>query len=205
MERAIGARVAKLGRKLVRERLDIFLPSAAIAIFWPWGETEGYEQLLWPLGAALSLWGLYLRAWSMKHCGKAGASEDGIKKLTTTGPYRIFRNPLYVANMFIVTGMLVISEVLWVIPAFLVYAGVRYDSIVKREEKALVLQFPGDYEAYCRKVPRWRPRLVLPFDRPRRSWGVVLQREALEIACCAVGAAVLMTKDLWLSGFVGGR
>lgn len=205
MEKNSTSRIAKLGRKLVRERLDIFLPFAIIAVFWPWGETEGYEHILWPIGAVLSLWGLYFRAWSMKHCGKAGASEDGIKKLTTTGPYRMCRNPLYVANMFIVTGLLLISEVLWIIPAFLVYASVRYNSIVSREERALVLQFPGDYEEYCSRVPRWRPRLVLPLDPPRRSWSVVLRREATEIACCAVGAAVLMTKDLWLSGFVFGK
>jgi protein-S-isoprenylcysteine O-methyltransferase Ste14 len=205
MEEKKHAGIAKLGRKLVRERLDIFLLFGIIAVLWPWGETEGYEHILWPAGAALSLGGLYLRAWSMKHCGKAGASEDGIKKLTTTGPYRIFRNPLYVANILIFTGLLALSEVLWIIPAFLVYAWVRYDSIVKREEGALILQFGGDYEDYCKKVPRWRPRLLLPLDRPRRSWGTVLNREAVEIACCAAGAVILLTKDIWLAGWILGK
>ena len=135
----------------------------------------------------------------------AGASEDGVKKLTDTGPYRICRNTLYVANIFIVTGLLVISEVLWIIPAFLVYAWVRYNSIVRREEGALILQFGEEYEEYSRRVPRWRPRLVLPFDRPRRGWGVVLQREAAEIACCAAGTVVLITKDLWLAGWIFGN
>ena len=205
MEEKNPTGLAKLGRKLVRERLDIFLPFAIIAIFCPWGETEGYEHILIPVGAVLSLAGLYFRAWSMKFCGKAGASEDGVKKLTDTGPYRICRNPLYVANIFIVTGLLVISEVLWIIPAFLVYAWVRYNSIIRREEGALILQFGEEYEEYSRRVPRWRPRLVLPFDRPRRGWGVVLQREAAEIACCAAGAVVLITKDLWLAGWIFGN
>ena len=115
-EKATG--LAKFGRKLVRERLDIFLPFAVIALFAPWGETEGFENLLIPIGAVISLGGLYLRGWSMRYCGKAGAQEDGVKKLTCTGPYRLFRNPLYVANIFIVTGLIVISEVLWILPAF---------------------------------------------------------------------------------------
>jgi protein-S-isoprenylcysteine O-methyltransferase Ste14 len=197
--------LAKLGRKLVRERLDIFLPFAIIAVFWPWGEVEGYEHILLPTGAALSLLGLYFRAWSMKHCGKAGASEDGVKKLTSTGPYRVCRNPLYVANILIVAGLLVVSEVLWVIPAFVVYAAMRYNSIVKREEGALVLQFGQEYEEYCSRVPRWYPRLVVPFDTPRRSWGTVLRREAVEIACCAAGAAILITKDIWLAKWILGN
>jgi protein-S-isoprenylcysteine O-methyltransferase Ste14 len=205
MERKKPAGIAKIIRKLVRERLDIFLPFGIIAVLWPWGETEGYEHILWPVGAVISLGGLYLRAWSMKHCGKAGASEDGIKKLTVTGPYRVCRNPLYIANIMIVAGLLAISEVLWIIPAFFVYAWVRYNSIVKREEGALILQFGDDYKNYCREVPRWRPRFLFPMDKPRRGWGIVLRREAAEIVCCAVGAAVLMTKDLWLAGWILGK
>ena len=205
MEEAKPKGLAKIGRKLVRERLDIFLPFAVIAVLCPWGETEGYEHILIPVGALLSLAGLYFRAWSMKYCGKAGASEDGVKRLTDTGPYRICRNPLYVANILIVSGLLVISEVLWIIPAFLVYAWVRYNSIVKREEGALILQFGEEYEQYVKRVPRWGPKLVLPFDKPRRGWGVVLRREAAEIACCAAGAAVLLTKDLWLAQWLLGN
>jgi len=134
----------------------------------------------------------------MKHCGKAGVSENKTKTLTTSGPYTIFRNPLYVANILIVMGLLVISEVLWIIPAFLVYAGIRYTSIIKREEGALKLQFGEDYESYCKRVHRWLPRLGLPAGKPKRGWRAVLAREAVEIACCAAGAGVLMTKDLWL-------
>lgn len=204
MEEKKASGIARLGRKLVRERLDIFLPFALIAVFWPWGETEGLEHILLPVGAIVSVCGLYLRIWSMKHCGKAGANEDGIKKLTVTGPYRICRNPLYVANILIVAGLLVISEVLWVIPAFFVYAAVRYDSIVRREEGALVIQFGDDYSDYCKQVHRWRPRFVLPLDKPRRGWRIVLRREAVEFACCLVGAAVLITKDRWLAGWLLG-
>lgn len=194
--------IARFGRKLVRERLDIFLPFAIIALFCTWGETKGHERILWPVGAALSLSGLYLRGWAMRHCGKAGIAEDGVKTLTTSGPYNIFRNPLYVANTVIVVGLLLVSEVLWVIPAFVVYAGVRYHSIVKREERALIIQFGSDFEEYCKRVPRWRARLALPSGRAKRGWGSVLRKEAVEIACCGAGAAVLITKDTWLAGWV---
>jgi len=198
------SQLAKMGRKLVRERLDIFLPFALIALFIPWVETEGYEQVIMPVGAAFSLFGLYLRGWSMRYCGKAGAQEDGVKKLTCTGPYRIFRNPLYVANILIMSGLIVLSEVLWVLPAFIVYAGVRYNSIVKREEMALIVQFGDDYKEYCGRVRRWFPSKLLPLDQPRRGWGVVLKNESVEIACCAVGAAVLILKDVWLKSWIFG-
>jgi protein-S-isoprenylcysteine O-methyltransferase Ste14 len=194
----------RLGRYLVRERLDIFAPFAVIAVFWPWGETEGVEFVIIPAGAFLSLSGLFLRAWSMRHCGKAGASQDRIKRLTTTGPYHVCRNPLYLANMFIFTGLLVISEVLWVIPAFLTYAFVRYGSIIAREESAMSLQFGRDYEEYRGRVPRWRPRLALPVGSPRRTWGAVVGREAVQVAGCCAGAAILMTKDTWLASWILG-
>jgi hypothetical protein len=82
---------------------------------------------------------------------------------------------------------------------------VRYNSIVQREEGSLIIQFGDDFKEYCSRVPRWRPRLVLPFDKPKRSWAKVLRREAVEVACCAAGALVLVTKDLRLAGWILGN
>ena len=81
------------------------------------------------------------------------------KDLVTGGVYAHTRNPMYVGNMLILIGLAVASNswtcVAVVIP---VYAFVCA-AIVAAEERYLHGRFGVDFDAYCRDVPRWLPRL----------------------------------------------
>jgi protein-S-isoprenylcysteine O-methyltransferase Ste14 len=74
------------------------------------------------------------------------------------GPYKVVRNPMYVANVAIILGSAVLFRS-WrlfgwaavVLVAFHVFA-------VAYEEPTLRRTFGQDYEDYCRAVPRWLPR-----------------------------------------------
>jgi protein-S-isoprenylcysteine O-methyltransferase Ste14 len=79
--------------------------------------------------------------------------------LVTAGLFSHCRNPLYVGNLLVLLGLFVIHNNPWVyalgIPIFLF----AYSAIVAAEEAYLAGQYGAEYEAYCRRVPRWLPNL----------------------------------------------
>jgi len=78
--------------------------------------------------------------------------------LVVGGPYRWVRNPGYVA----VTAMLVGEGLVLGSPAVLLYALLValafHVFVLFYEEPTLRSTFGADYDAYCRRVPRWLPR-----------------------------------------------
>lgn len=84
------------------------------------------------------------------------------KKLTTTGPYAVVRNPIYIANTTILLGLTAMSELLWFLPVMLLWSLSVYSLVVHREEEHLLEKYGLRYAKYLRTVPRWFPR------RPRR-------------------------------------
>jgi protein-S-isoprenylcysteine O-methyltransferase Ste14 len=83
------------------------------------------------------------------------------KKLVIVGPYRYVRNPMYLGfivgwiGLWIVFGQ---ANLLAIVIAFAVVLGVSL-FVVLYEEPTLRRKFGTQYEAYCRNVPRWIPRL----------------------------------------------
>ena len=81
------------------------------------------------------------------------------KDLVTGGIYGHTRNPMYVGNVLILVGLAVASNswlcVAVLIPAYLFVCV----AIVAAEERYLRDRFGADFDAYCRDVPRWLPRL----------------------------------------------
>jgi protein-S-isoprenylcysteine O-methyltransferase Ste14 len=80
--------------------------------------------------------------------------------LVVGGPYRYTRNPGYVA----VTAMIAGQGLFFGSSGVLLYAAivalVFHAFVVVYEEPTLRRTFGAEYEAYCRAVPRWIPRLV---------------------------------------------
>lgn len=80
-------------------------------------------------------------------------------RLVVRGVYRYVRNPAYEAAVALVAGQALVFGS-WTV---LIYAlcGVVFFHlfVVLYEEPTLREQFGADYEAYCREVPRWLPRL----------------------------------------------
>ncbi len=82
------------------------------------------------------------------------------RHLVVSGLYRHVRNPMYVG---VVTA--IVGQALWFgSPMLLGYAAVVFAGfflfVVGYEEPALRRQFGAEYEAYCRGVPRWLPRVT---------------------------------------------
>jgi protein-S-isoprenylcysteine O-methyltransferase Ste14 len=120
-----------------------------------------YENafVTWPLGLLLFLTGWVLRMWAQKHLGHRLKIK---RTVTTSGPYALVRNPLYIANTLVILGTVVMSEVLWLIPVTLLWCALLYSLVVHFEEQHLAAQYGEEYLNYVRVTPRWWPRLGYP-------------------------------------------
>ena len=114
------------------------------------------------LGAGLLGAGLALHCWSVvvlaRHLSEGGQTAT----LAVRGPFRLMRNPIYLAGITLLAaiGLLYgpVQTVDLAVPiALFVYFHL---AVVRVEEPALRSQFGASYDAYCRRVPRWLPRLA---------------------------------------------
>ncbi len=114
-------------------------------------------------GTGLLLIGEFIRIWAVSHAGGATRTRDvGAPYLCTSGPYSRVRNPLYIGNLMIFAGIVLIAGspnlpvMLGVTVTFFI---VQYSLIVSLEEETLVNLFGEDYETYRKNVRALLPRL----------------------------------------------
>ena len=78
--------------------------------------------------------------------------------LTTVGPYAWTRNPLYLGSSLLSLGFAVMSGS-WIALALLILpSAIVYPSVIRKEEAHLSSLFPGEFENYRARVPRFFPR-----------------------------------------------
>jgi protein-S-isoprenylcysteine O-methyltransferase Ste14 len=112
------------------------------------------EESLYLAGVVLVALCLVGRAWSLSYI--AGSKN---KKLTTTGPYSLCRNPLYFSNFLGGVGLGFCTEsVVFPILIAAVFA-VYYPLVIRKEERKLQRVFGQEFEGYTRRVPRFVPSL----------------------------------------------
>jgi protein-S-isoprenylcysteine O-methyltransferase Ste14 len=76
-----------------------------------------------------------------------------------SGPYRINRNPMYSSVLAVVFGQALFYQH-WRLAAYGAALAVFFHLFVMLyEERSLRTRFDGEYEEFCRRVPRWIPRL----------------------------------------------
>src|SRR5271169_634582 len=81
------------------------------------------------------------------------------KQAVVGGLYRINRNPMYTSVLAVVMGQALLYGN-WRVAAYGVFLFVCFHLfVVFYEERALRSQFDGEYEEFCRRVPRWIPHL----------------------------------------------
>jgi protein-S-isoprenylcysteine O-methyltransferase Ste14 len=105
-------------------------------------------------GAGFITLGLLFRGWACGHLTKD-------RELTTSGPYRYTRNPLYLGSLWIALGITAAARSWWVAALFALNFLLFYPVAIYKERKVMEDLFPGSYSAYSREVP-----LFFPFRRP---------------------------------------
>lgn len=119
------------------------------------------DRVLDGLGLAVAMSGQALRAAVI---GLAYIKRGGKDKrvhadtLVQEGFFAHSRNPLYVGNVLVLMGLIVIHGS----PYFLLAGGAfyitAYLAITMAEEQFLEKKFGAEYRAYCQRVPRFLPR-----------------------------------------------
>jgi len=118
--------------------------------------------------------------------------------LVTGGFFTVCRNPLYVGNILISVGALLIHA-----QPVLMLAGIAatlfiYVAIVTTEENFLRHKFGAAYEAYCADVNRWLPDLSrLPAASGGMAFNVrrVIVKEYPTAAGVAAGITILLAQE----------
>ena len=87
------------------------------------------------------------------------APIDPPKELVAVGPYRYVRNPMYVAGIIALLGWMLWSPSLALIVAPLIFFTAAHLFVTLYEEPTLKRKFGTVYEDYCKRVPRWMPRV----------------------------------------------
>jgi protein-S-isoprenylcysteine O-methyltransferase Ste14 len=86
------------------------------------------------------------------------APFDPPRKLVIRGPYRFVRNPMYIGAGMTLGGAALFYESLSISIYIGVFFLITHLFVVLYEEPTLRRTFGDEYEAYCRRVRRWRPR-----------------------------------------------
>ena len=138
-------------------------------------------------GYALMVAGSLWRVWCLTFIG---GTKDGV--LTTTGPYSIVRNPLYVGSFLGVIGFGLAVRLPLLPVVLLVMFAALYPAVVANEEKRLVELFGDTYRRYRDATPCWFPR-----------WSLYTEPESIPVSPKKVRQGILDAMwYLWAYAFV---
>lgn len=87
------------------------------------------------------------------------APFDPPRRLVVRGPYRYLRNPMYLGAGLALAGAAGFYQSLPLLGYAAVFLVVMQLFVVLYEEPTLRQTFDVDYEAYCRRVGRWWPKM----------------------------------------------
>jgi protein-S-isoprenylcysteine O-methyltransferase Ste14 len=119
---------------------------------------------------ALDLWGVPLLIlgyaqyrlvgnFRTAHGGGGPGIDNPPTRLVTEGPYRLTRNPMYLAHLIFMLGLAVTLRS-YVALAILVLRAIWFHCRVVADEARLTARFGAEYIDYMRRVKRWVPGVL---------------------------------------------
>ena len=122
--------LVRFGAWTFRQRSWLPVPLGLAVVTLRTGAVEG----TWPLvaGVALVLVGELLRLWAVRHIGTISRTRTSTRQgpLITSGPFRMVRNPLYLGNWMIWSGLVVASRLVWMLPIAWAVFALQYGTMV---------------------------------------------------------------------------
>ncbi len=153
--------MVKIGNFFFHHRNYLF-PLFYLMLFVPATQiTQNYSIVLLT-GLSITLSGQVVRMLTigLVYINRGGRNRkiyaDG---LVTEGIFAHCRNPMYVGNVLMLTGMAILSNSLLsllIIAPFFIFI---YQSIILAEEDFLYGKFGSDYKRYCANTNQWFPRI----------------------------------------------
>jgi protein-S-isoprenylcysteine O-methyltransferase Ste14 len=162
-------------RWLTRFRVPLGFVLAAVVL---WLARPAWDT--WTAGVVVAGCGELLRLWAAGHLEKS-------REVTTSGPYRFTRHPLYMGSTLIGIGVAIASASLIVAAIVALYVGLTLSAARRSEEAHLREKFGDVYDAYVEKR-------AAPMARRFSLARAVHNREHHTIAGLIAGFALLAAK-----------
>jgi protein-S-isoprenylcysteine O-methyltransferase Ste14 len=127
--------------------LDALLPSASLP-----------GAVAWPVGGALLIAGVALARAFLRALARASTPVSPYHPTTsvvTTGPYRLTRNPGYLAMALAYSGIAVMTGNLWAFIPLVAVLALVDRGVIAREERYLAGKFGEPYLRYKLQTRRW--------------------------------------------------
>lgn len=110
------------------------------------------------IGYGFGLGGLVLIAWGFVAMLRARTNilpHKGADTLVTDGPFRIWRNPLYMGETLVFLGLAQAAGNIWMVMAAVVFAFGVFKLAIQPEERHLEQRFGDAYRSYKGRTRRW--------------------------------------------------
>ncbi|MBU6509831.1 MAG: isoprenylcysteine carboxylmethyltransferase family protein [Gammaproteobacteria bacterium] len=118
----------------------------------------GHRIITDVLGGVWIFLGLLLAGWALFIFRRAGTSpipHVPTTALTSDGPYRLTRNPMYLAMALVCVGIGLAFNMLWPLVSVPVVMALVDRMVIAREERYLETKFGDQYRDYRKRVRRW--------------------------------------------------
>lgn len=124
-----------------------------VPLAWP-----GVDDLATRLvGRGIGLAGIALFAWSawtLRRHGTTVLPDKAARVLVTDGPFRIRRNPIYLAHILILLGVAELTKNIWFVILAAAYAALVTWLAILPEERHLEARFGDAYRGYKERTRR---------------------------------------------------
>ena len=128
----------------------------ALHLWRPW--TVPGAITLTVAGLALVLLGIALTVWAVTTMTRAHTTVipwDEVSAIITNGPFRLSRNPIYLADAIAYLGATLLIHSWWPFVLLPVILWVMRRQVIDREEAYLAERFGDAYREYRLQVRRW--------------------------------------------------
>jgi protein-S-isoprenylcysteine O-methyltransferase Ste14 len=115
------------------------------------------------LGLSLALWTVWAQH---RHARGTPVPIMATKKLLTTGPYSLCRNPMLLGTILYYAGISTCTTSFVAMLGTVLFSVFMFVFVKLVEEKEMSLRFGDEYARYMRTTPFIVPRLIFPGRRP---------------------------------------
>jgi protein-S-isoprenylcysteine O-methyltransferase Ste14 len=136
--------------------LASLLSGVVLTVVWPLPFFPRVLRL--PVGGLLVAMAAGLFSYSIRQFSVARTPVPGNKPTTAivrTGPYRLSRNPIYMAFFALQLGLAIGINSVWLVATLAATVAIIAVVVVPREERYLTQRFGAEYVAYKASVRRW--------------------------------------------------
>jgi protein-S-isoprenylcysteine O-methyltransferase Ste14 len=121
----------------------------------------GEKNIILNLGGLLvSFFGEFIRVLAVGYSFAGTSGRESYLRadaLNVTGIYSIVRNPLYIGNFFMFSGLVAVFSNLYAVLVFGIFLILQYYFVILAEEDFLRGEYGEEYETYCKRVKRIFP------------------------------------------------